>query len=113
MDDASARQSGNSCHCLAHHMAACLLSLQDGFLTADPRSTSEPWQVALQGVAAELLGQAAGASHVAQLLSVAFAQHELTGGSTDAGLAWLEAGGGVSIEELQQQQQQAQHRSGA
>ncbi len=35
-----------------------------------------------------------------QLLNVAYAQHELTGGSTDAALAWLEAGGAASIDEL-------------
>lgn len=39
----------------------------------------------------------------AQLLNVAYAQHELTGGSTGAALAWLEAGGAASIEGLLQQ----------
>lgn len=43
-----------------------------------------------------------------QLLNVAYAQHELTGGSTNAALAWLEAGGAASIEELLQQPTQRQ-----
>ena len=38
-----------------------------------------------------------------QLLNVAYAQHELTGGSTGAALAWLEAGGAASIEDLLRQ----------
>lgn len=38
-----------------------------------------------------------------QLLHVAYAQHELTGGSTDAALAWLETGGAASIDKLLQQ----------
>lgn len=37
---------------------------------------------------------------MAQLLSVAFAKHELTGGSTAVALQWLESGGQASIDAL-------------
>lgn len=41
-----------------------------------------------------------GARACVQLLNVAYAQHELTGGSTGAALAWLEAGGAANIDDL-------------
>ena len=37
-----------------------------------------------------------------QLLSVAYAKHELTGDTVDVSLAWLEAGGRSSVEQLQE-----------
>lgn len=75
---------------------------QAGYLLADPREASEQWHAALQPVAgpAGLKLQPAEESHVAQLLAVAWAKHELTGGSTAAALRWLESDGQASIDAL-------------
>lgn len=75
---------------------------QAGYLLSDPRETSAQWQAVLAPVAgpAGLKLQPAEESHVAQLLSVAFAKHELTGGSTAVALQWLESGGQASIDAL-------------
>lgn len=75
------------------------LIAQQGYLLEDPREGAQHWQAALQPVLGPPGERLVGA-HVAQLLNVAYAQHELTGWSTDAALAWLEAGGRADIREL-------------
>lgn len=83
-------------------------STQDGFLTEDPREQPEPWQAALRPLLGDLTDGRPEGSHLAQLLNVAYAQHELTGWSAGAALAWLEARGRASIQELLQQEEQEQ-----
>ncbi|KAI7843771.1 hypothetical protein COHA_002669 [Chlorella ohadii] len=70
-----------------------------GYVREDPREGQAAWQAALLPVLGSQ-GWEGVAKDVGQLLNVAYAQHELTGGSTDAALAWLEAGGAASIDEL-------------
>ncbi|PSC67478.1 aci-reductone dioxygenase [Micractinium conductrix] len=82
---------------------------EEGYFTEDPRKTRRTWGELLQPVV-QGLSLEPDVSHVAELFNVAYARHELIGDTTEVSLAWLEAGGKASIEELEQQDGERRRR---
>lgn len=83
---------------------------EEGFVLESPRSSpaKEQWEEALVPVLGDGQGKELWSLHIAELLNVAYAQHEISSDSTAVSLAWLEAGGQTTVAELQQQEQQRQ-----